>query len=246
MHGGSGGRRSAGERWAGLALALLLGCDGGSATQLLLVVDTDLEPGVEIAAVRATATIDGQPSAAELPVPSEEELPLSLGVAPGAREDAEVGIDLQALDPDGAVVLGWRARTRFLPGEARRLDAVLTRRCGGEPLCEAEPGTTCRGGACVDEWIDPESLPAARPGEAPADLVMEPRRAPDGGGDDAGLGDGGACAEGAPCMAGPCALGELRCGGDAPRCEEVERLAEGAACGEGRTCDAEGRCGRMP
>lgn len=223
-------------RTLSLLIALVASSGCSSSTQLLVVVDTDLEPGVEVAAIEVAVAGEGVGADLRTFPLETTELPFSFGVRPARSDDEPVAIAIRALAPDGASVVGFMTHTRFVPGEVRVLEVPLARACRAEPSCEDE-GLTCLRGACTAVEIDPTTLPVRR-GDEPRPLFEEPRLAPDAGGVDGGP----ACVAGAPCESGdPCRVGVSAC--DPARCEVTEVLAPGAACGEGRVCDAEGRCG---
>ncbi|MCZ7687607.1 MAG: hypothetical protein M5U28_56265 [Sandaracinaceae bacterium] len=218
------------------ALVALAGAACSSQSQLLLVVDTDLEPGVEVSAIEVAVGGEGIGSDRRTFPLDTTELPFSLGIRPAQRDDEPVLVAATALSPEGAPVVDFQIRTRFVPGEVRVLEIPLARACALEPPCHDE-GLTCLRGACVAIETDPATLPLRR-GDEPRPLFEGPRVAPDAGGSDAGA----ACVAGEPCETGdPCHVGARAC--DPPRCETIETLAPGAPCGEGRVCDAEGRCG---
>ncbi|MCC6876412.1 MAG: hypothetical protein IT378_19050 [Sandaracinaceae bacterium] len=209
-----------------MCVLLVAGCT--SPTQLVVVVDSDLEPGREI--VFVDAAVSGRTThrfeVATTP------LPFSFGVTPASREDEEVSVRVVARDARERVLSSFGARTRFVPGRALRLDAPLARACL-ESTC-SDLGLVCVRGECRSELVDPASLEPAPSGE-PAPLFDGSRLAPDGGTDDAG-----ACIEGAPCDSGnPCQPGVVRCG---VGCEPGSMLPVGASCGNGRTCTPEGLC----
>lgn len=218
--------------WAGLSL-LAAACQGP--TELVVVVDSDLEPGVEIAAVQVTASTGGGASESHRFALDETPLPFSFGLRPTGRDGETVHVAVRALAPDGAAVISQTLTTRFVPGETRRLDVPLARAC---LAMECDDGARCVAGACQPREVDASALPSGG-ADDPAPLLDGPRVAPD-----AGPGEEGTCEAGAACDVGdPCRPGQIVCGADGPTCEAGEPLPAGTPCGEGRTCDGEGRCG---
>jgi hypothetical protein len=227
------------SRAASLATSLvLLASCAPAATQIVVVVDSDLEPGSELAAVEASASVGGR--AAETHrfdlAAGEVTLPFSFGiVAPAGGADDVVRVTLDALDPEGRPLVGWHASTHFRAHATLRLDAPLARACGERGPCE-ESGLACERGECRADAIDAASLVEIDPSAPPPRLFEGPSAAPDAGAAD------DACVEGAPCDTGdPCTAGALRCGDGA--CVPGAPMPAGAECGDGRTCDGEGRCG---
>lgn len=210
------------------------------ATQLVVVVDSDLRPGSELASIDVSAAIAGSldPIADHRfdLAAGELALPLTFGVAaPGGRRDAGVVVTVIGRDAEGVSIVEWRASTRFRPGHALRLDAPLARACALDERCD-ENDLVCERGECRDAHVEPATLASVDP-DAPAPRLFEGPSAPV----DAGAAAGDACVEGAPCGESRCAPGTLRCADGA--CVPGPPLAAGTECGDGRVCDAEGRCG---
>ncbi|MBI2373762.1 MAG: hypothetical protein HYV07_07175 [Deltaproteobacteria bacterium] len=139
------------------------------ATQLVVVVDSDLSVPDDLSRVRAsvrdaagaliaehTFTLSG-PSA---PPPGTFALPLSFGVVPKEGASEEVLVALEAIGPSD--VLFTRAhRTSFVANEARRLLMFLSQRCVTESCVS---GSTCTETGCSSERVDPATLPGVVPG----------------------------------------------------------------------------------
>lgn len=136
----------------------LAGCEV-TATQLLVFVDSDLDPGPEIdgfeVGVRGP---DGRAVAVPQDVFSlhDVRLPASFGVAPrdGDPErsvEVEVGARLS-----GDVLFRTRAHTSYLEDERARLDLFLARRCRTEAVACELVGLTCDGSGCRDPEVDLE------------------------------------------------------------------------------------------
>lgn len=222
--------------WLAPAVAVLGWLGGcGEPTQLIVVVDSDLEPGVEIATLEVVAQGEGALADRAVLDLAEVSLPTSLGVVPAARADEAVQVSVQAFDAAGVPVVGYLASTRFVPGQTRRLEIPLARVCR-QTECEP-PAEVCRLGACVPAEVDPSTLPRGPGSDPPAPLFEGPRVAMD-----AGVVDGGACVPDAPCDLGACAEGALRCDGETPVCERVATAPAGTPCEGGGTCNEVGRC----
>ena len=221
--------------WVWVAgLLALAGCE--DTTQLVVVVDSDLEPGVEITRIQVSAATSaaGHAATAEFDL-AEEALPLSFGIAPFEAADETVYLTVHALDGDGRPRLGHRATTGFVSGEIRRLEVPLARAC--LPV-ECVADEVCVRGECVDPFVEPTSLALGPGSDPPAPLFEGPRVAQDGGVPDAG----DACTEGAPCDLGECARGVRRCGQQEPICFLEATVAVGTGCEGDGQCDESGRC----
>lgn len=223
-----------------LFVLLLLGCQ--QPTQLIVQVDSDLEPGVEIVAVEVTAGAEGAVGATHRFALESTPLPFSFGVAPVGANDETVRILVAGIGPDGTVVVHFEAVTQFVPGSVRLLSAPLSRACAGNELaCEALE-MACVDGACASREIAPETLPEASPDQAPLPLFDGPRVAPDAGPPPAD--DAGPCVQDARCETdNPCELATMDCTSEIPGCRSRGLAPEGTVCGNGRSCDTEGTCG---
>jgi hypothetical protein len=149
-------------------LCLLAGCSE-AATQLVVVVDSDL-PAPDRVSIRAVARPDDDPAdigaestfaVSETPGPTTFVLPLSFGVVPPGGDAARgVEVVVEARDATDQVVVSRRARTGFVRGHTLRLPMFLAEACRG---VECPTGQTCDGGVCVSD-------------EVPADTLMEVQR----------------------------------------------------------------------
>ncbi len=191
-----------------LALACaLLGCS--DRTQLIVVVDSDLEVTRELDEVRVTVVGPSGMSAEASQALGQAEgpgLPLTLGVRPSGEALGPVTVTAEGRAA-GALVVGRVATTSLVRGEARVLYLFLARDCRG---VSCPSGQTCTENGCAAAQIDPEDLPPWT-GEVP----RRDAGAPDGGAGDGGQGDGGmdggppvACTTGSDCDDGiDCTVG---------------------------------------
>lgn len=119
-------------------------------TELVVAVDTDLVPSAEVD--RIQVAVDG-PSGRVFDKPADivtsSSLPLTVGVAAGSSEDAEVQVVATAFK-SGLAVARTEVIARFAPGESRLVQVSLCKSCG----------LTCGRnlGSSLPEWND--SLPA--------------------------------------------------------------------------------------
>lgn len=220
-------------RVMGIAGALALALSACDATQLVVIVDSDLAELDEVEVAVSMPT--GLAATRRFEVASTG-LPFSFGVAPGSGQAGEVELSAMALDANGHSLTAYHVRTRFLEGRTLRLEVPLARACIQEPGCADDAARRCVHGACLDEEVDPASLAE---GDGPPAPLFEGREPPDAGAPPPDAG----CAQDAPCLdpTNPCRLGVTRCAPE--RCELDTTLAPGTPCGDGRVCDAEGRCG---
>jgi hypothetical protein len=227
-------------RRSALVTLLLLGCQ--QPTQLIVQVDSDLEPGVEIVAVDVTVGPDGEFGASHSFELESTPLPFSFGVAPRNANDEAVRVAVAGIGADGDSLVRFVAVTRFVPGSVRLLNAPLSRACVGNELVCDEMEMICLDGACAPIEVPPEALHETSPDAAPMRLFDGPRVAPDAGSPPGA--DAGSCVPDAPCMTGnPCELATMDCAAEIPSCTSHGLAPEGTECGEGRSCDAEGTCG---
>ncbi len=213
--------------------AALLACTSPT-TQLLVVVDSDLEVPRELATI--VVSVEGADSALVLGDDEPLRVPLSFGVVPrDASETQRVDLSVVALDADGRSLVTRRVVTSFVHGRTLLLPVPLARAC-----LAVECGTeeTCEGGACVAALIDPATLASADPA-APPPILIE-RGGPTDGGRPPPI-DAPMCRDGEPCSPGPCREGMYSCAMSA--CVVTARAPAGTDCGEGRTCDETGTCG---
>lgn len=134
--------------------ALLLGgC--AQATQIVLVVDTDLDvPGeltrVDIDVLNSVAS----PTRVSVDLTEGGPVPLTLGIT-SRRSDADVRVQVRGYLADGGLLVR-DAATRLSPGSSRMLRVVLARRCV-EAGCAGE--LTCDETGCRAVDIEPGELP---------------------------------------------------------------------------------------
>ena len=229
-------RVSSGLWLAALIAALSGGCS--EATQLVVVIDSDLIVGTELVAVRAGASTEAAFSAGQEFDVVEVGLPFSFGVTPAYGADDEVVVTATGVGPSGTGIVSRQAVTSFVEGRAVLLELPLTRDCAFQEIDCGED--TCDGGGCVDAHLDPTALPETDPAADPTPIFDGPSPPRDAGRPDGGLG----CVQDAPCDTGdPCVPGAMSCDTDLPECRPGEPLAPGTACGEGRSCHEEGECG---
>lgn len=224
-----------------VSLGVLLGGCAAPATQIIVVVDSDLEPGVELTAIEASVSVGARLATTHRfdLAAGAVALPFSFGVAaPAGAVGDEVRVSLHAEGAEGQPLVTWRASTGFREHRTLRLDAPLARACtAAESVCGDE--LTCERGTCRDERVDAQALAEIDPAAAPPRLFDGPSAAVDGGV------AAEPCVEGTSCETeSPCVPGSLRCGAAGDRvCEPGAPKPAGTDCGEGRACDAEGRCG---
>lgn len=154
-----------------LAAGLL--CCKADATQLLVVVRSDLPPE-DIRVVRVTVTDldDAQIMLRrDFDVGRDVNLPFSFGVTPpNGRRRHRVEILAEAL-PNAAsdTVVTRRAWVGFVPHETLLLTLYLGEDCR-HVVCS--PDRTCDRGRCIDPNVDETSLPPVRPGEELSDAAL--------------------------------------------------------------------------
>lgn len=147
---------------APVAVVLLVAaCATEPATQIVVVVDSDLAVPGELDELRIRI-FDAQGGVATDRVvrlgdgEGEFTLPTDFGVAPRDPEAAvQVTIELQARLL-GATLFTTRAITGFREGHQLRLDMILPAACVGRPACDA--AETCTASGCADAAIDPATL----------------------------------------------------------------------------------------
>ena len=141
-----------------LALGALSGCDGADpATQLVVVVDSDLHVPSRIDRVAVTVTGPaGTPEVVEQMLgEGAPELPLTLGVSPSGPALGPVTITADAFLGDSRIVTRT-ARTTLVRGRSLTLYLFLASSCVGTDCPEEE---TCTSNGCMPVEIDPEELP---------------------------------------------------------------------------------------
>jgi len=146
--------------WLGSALALPLLCGGctGDLTQVMVVVDSDLDVPDEVDAVRidiTSPTGEFRRANAQLTGPRSMPLPRSLGIVHrgGPLEPLVVTVTGSV---GGTDVIQRRARTGFVESETVVLRMDLLRSCLEVP-CPVDQ--TCTANGCQGIDVDPTTLP---------------------------------------------------------------------------------------
>lgn len=219
-----------------LAFAAVPSC-APSATQLVVVVDTDLAIPSALDEVRVQVTGPEGMSETEMTrLASRSALPLSLGVAPSG---AVLGpIDVIATGyVDGDFVVDRSATVTLVAGETRVLSLFLLSNCVGV-TCPA--GETCgEGGSCERRTVVPPEwtgvLPSIDGGSTGVDAPgadVPGLDAPDGGMPDGGPPclDDAECDDGVDCTTDVCGL---------TGCQHVP---DDSVCDDGNPC-TDGTCG---
>ncbi len=238
-----------------LALAALFAACSKDATQIVVVVDSDMAVPSELAAVRAIVRWEGEAGAAERRFDlsgaalGEQTwaLPISFGVGAAADVTRGVTIEVHAIGPAGGTRFVRRAVTGFRENQTLLLPMFLARGCRPD-ICRGTD--TCTEVGCVPEQIDPSTLLVVQPGTefefptrtdgglgpdagVPTDSGVHPDAAVGRDADvdaDAAPSDGG---EVGPCSTQPngarCGPGLMRCCGGV--CVDTDSTAN--ACGEG-------------
>lgn len=136
------------------AVACALAACGPSRTELIVVVESEVA-GLENVELRIEN--DGRAVVDQVfPVNAPGALPLTAGLT--SRSGSATLVEVTAIGRSaGAAPVYASARTRFVPGESRVLILVLEAACVSRPRCPDREA--CRGGACVDAYVDPETLP---------------------------------------------------------------------------------------
>ena len=155
---------------SGLLILCLVSSCAEPATQLVVVVDSDLAAGDRVS-IRAVARPGDDPTdmgaestfdIADAPGPATFVLPLSFGVVPPGSDPARrVEVAVEARNAGDEVTVTRRARTGFVRGRTLRLPMFLAAACRGL-VCSA--GQTCDAGVCVSDEIPTESLMEVNPG----------------------------------------------------------------------------------
>lgn len=181
------------RRHLGLALLSGLALSGCKTkpSQLVVLVDSDYTPSVEIETVTYVVydLRRVRQEAGSLDV-ERYGLPLSFAVVAGDLPDERVEITVEAHAKSGELLSGRRAIVGFVAGESRLLNMFLARGCLAV-LCGE--GETCTERGCQDEQIAAADLPVAAPGKE----IQGARRDAGPGAADAGGGDSAAAIDGA-------------------------------------------------
>lgn len=197
------------------SLALFAGAAAGCtspATQLVVVVDTDLAIPGEVDQV--SVTVEGPSGAMETErstLADRSRLPLTLGVSPSG--DALGPITVTAMGRHvGTLVVLREHRVTLVRGETRMLVMHLSAECVGASAPSCDDTETCTDRGCEAVEVDATRLPAWT-GTPPS--LRDAGPSPDGGRSDGGRGDAGAdaaagcstaddCNDGNPCTDDVC------------------------------------------
>lgn len=156
---------------------LFLSSACSSRTQLLVVVDSDLEVPGELRELHAAVRDEGGRELWSNVFALEDGArawPLSFGVLP-RDGDPDLPVTVRVATPS----IERSVTTTFIEGKILRVDLFLGRACTGI-FCER--GFSCAAGSCVAQRVPAESLPVIEPGDEP----QPGSRMPDGGPLDAG------------------------------------------------------------
>jgi hypothetical protein len=187
---------------------LVLAACSSKETQLLVVVDSDLDVPGELSVVRAVLRDEAGKSLLEhsfAVAPSGTSpsagfvLPMSFGVGPRNGDSSlPITVEVQAISTASEVMFARRAITRFLDGKQLVLPMYLSRLCTATTCAASE---TCTENGCLSAEIDPSKLcegellaclpPRRDGGVSPRDVGPEDigldREPPDRGPIDGGL-----------------------------------------------------------
>lgn len=227
---------------AAFVLTAALACAGcaSTATEIVVVVDSDLRPGMELAEV---VVIVGD-AEHQFPIASAADLPLSFGVIPGPGQSHEgrVQITVDGRDSGGNSLVETHAVTTFRPERRLVLPLPLARSCVAIEDCEDMGGDeTCRDGMCQSAIVDSATL---QTGDGSGVRLFDGPSEGDAG--TRAMDAGPACEAGASCEANQgCATGTVACTPEA-ECVGLTPAPAGTPCqgGGGRECDGMGACGR--
>ncbi len=217
--------------------SLVVGCS--SATQLIVVVESDLSVPGEMDAVQLTITGPlGQPfdSTQSLTDSGAPSLPLTLGVRPAGEALGPLEVRARGLLA-GGVVVERVARTSLVRGDTRTLVLFLSRDCRGV-TCPG--GQTCTELGCASADVPSDELPPW-PGHVPTDggLHVDAARA------DAGVGDAATPDAGpTPCTAGSDCDDGIDCTSDICTDGACTNRSDDGLCTaqSGGTCDVHNGC----
>ena len=148
-----------GERTLAFVLLLSAGGCADGATELVVVIDTDLHVCGEIDEIEllvAGPTEALPPLRVDLVGDARTELPLVHGLTPATDSVRRADIVVRARQR-GAVVLEQRASADFVTGEIRTVAMTLSHRCLGVSFCADDE--TCDEGRCVTAARSGETLP---------------------------------------------------------------------------------------
>lgn len=255
-------------------LALAASCSDPSLTELLVVVDTDMDVPEQLQ--RVTFRVQGPDGAqqAALADLATGNRPAVLGMVHRGGPLGPFLISVTGERASGETVRQRRARVSFVEGRAMMLRMDLYRACDESVVCDAEQ--TCAAGECrsidvaQDELVDWSENPPGLDGG----MVIGADAGHDAGMPDAGYDggvvicgdDGGICDDGVSCTMDSCAgmfcaftPDDAMCTADmvdctVARCDPVEgciQQPQDAMCDDGvsctvDTCDAMAGCSSTP
>ncbi len=139
-------------------VAGLLASGCADRTQLVVVVDTDVETPSLMQEVEVSVTSnDGEAVGDAFFDLFDDSVPLSFGIEPkGDLVDEEVTILVEGRDVGRTLVIERRVVTGFVPFERRLLQIFLAEICAAIPCPDDQ---TCEAGACVPAHVDVNNLP---------------------------------------------------------------------------------------
>ena len=113
-----------------LALLVVTGC-AQPATQLVVVVDSDLDPQMDLAQIEAVVSSRefSPPWTNTFVINSSSDIPFSFGVEAGGGPNNEVTIDLAVLDVSSKVVVTRRAVVELAEDKSLVLPLALNASC---------------------------------------------------------------------------------------------------------------------
>ena len=150
-----------------LLAGALLGCSAEPLTELVVVINSDMEVPAEFDGFRVVVTGRDEAITTDRHYfigeePGMARLPADFGITPkGGDASRQVTVEVWATASGGAL-FSTRAVTGFVEGKTLRLDMFLAERCLSE-AAECKPNETCRVDGCGPEEIDPGDLPEFDP-----------------------------------------------------------------------------------
>jgi hypothetical protein len=180
-----------------------LACDDDSdPTELVVLVNTDYKPVLQLAHVDVAVTTDADTAkqswniVSRDPGANETKIPFSFAIRPpGGDAGAQVDFTVSGLDPDKHTLVRRRVRVGFVAHQLRLLKIDLVHDCAGRfESCEqdgsASDPMTCVAGKCTGIDVNADDLPRIHPGDesdGAKTLIWHCTRDCDGAGMDGGL-----------------------------------------------------------
>ncbi|MFO0686644.1 MAG: hypothetical protein U0234_31575 [Sandaracinus sp.] len=228
-----------------VALVAAPGCGRAPATELVVVVDSDLAIPAELDAVRVRVTRPDRTMADQSePLARSSDLPLTLGIVADGPSLGPIDVVAEGLHA-GTVIVSRSARVTLVRGEARVLTLHLVESCLGTSCPAAQ---TCTESGCAP--IEVVTLPPwtgtpPRLGEDAGFVDAGPRDggAMDGGPRDAAIPDVGVCSTDAQCddavacTTDRCSGGTCTHTGSDAACDDGERCTDDRCAATGCTHD---------